>query len=245
MRLRLAAVLAAATAAATPAPAAVVYSNDFESNTTGFNTASTTTLETTATPAGSGGATSTYLGRFANDSAVLSLSGLTAGTVYRVEFELFIGASWDGNTNGVGPDLWSLTVGGGTPTTLVDTTFQNLNANEQAQSQNYSDTNPIGTGNFASQTGADVAFTGGDFFARYAIYYFSKGTGNPVLTFTASGPDVTLTFAASNLQGVADEFWAIDNVVVESLTPAAVPAPGGLGLLAVGGVAALARRRRA
>lgn len=241
MSRRLAAVLAALAAVAAPAPAVVVYSNNFETNTAGFNTAATTPLQTTADPAGP---TSAYLGRFANDSTVLTLTGLTAGTQYAVAFDLFIGASWDGNTNGVGPDQWSLTVGGGTPITLVDTTFQNLNASEQNQSQNYSDGNPIGPGTSPSFTGADVAYTAAaSFFDRYAIYYFSKGAGNPVLTFTASGADVTLTFTGSNLQGDPDEFWALDNVVVESLTPAAVPAPGGLGLLAVGGVAALARRR--
>lgn len=239
--VRLAALTALA-ALASPAPAAIVYSNDFEANTAGFDTASTTTLQTTADPAGP---TSTYLGRFSNDSAVLSLTGLTVGAQYTVAFDLFIGASWDGNNVGVGPDEWLLTVGGATPETLVNTTFQNLNASEQAQGQNYSDTNPIGAGSFAAQTGADVAyFSAPSFFDRYAIYYFSHGAGNPVLTFTATGANVTLTFAGNNLQDVGDEFWALDNVVVTGPAANAVPAPGGLGLLAVGGLGLQAGRLR-
>lgn len=212
---------------ALPASAQLVYSNDFETNTNGFSSSSTTTLPTTNAGFGST-PSSTYLGQFSNDTVTLSLTGLTTGTTYTVGFDLFIGASWDGNAGTVGPDNWSLTAG---VTPLVQTTFGNVSGSVQ----NYSDTNPIGPGSNPRLTGADVANPAG-LFDSYGIYYFSRGAGNPNLTFLATGATETLTFAGSNLQGVSDEFWAIDNVTVTGAAPTAgvIPEPGTVALLASG-----------
>src|SRR5437667_1594882 len=79
----------------------VVYSNDFESNTTGFNSTARVSRPTNATRTSS----SMFLGPFVAQPVVLSLSGLTPGTRYFVSFDLFIGLTWDGD--GSGPSVSS------------------------------------------------------------------------------------------------------------------------------------------
>ncbi|MDX2035536.1 MAG: hypothetical protein SFX72_02705 [Isosphaeraceae bacterium] len=203
----------------TPALAGTVYSNDFETNTNGFSSASTTVLPTDA-GGFSSAQNSRMLGRFANDTVTLSLSGLIPGIVHTVAFDLFIGASWDGNDTSFGPDRWQLTVAG---IDLVDATFANLSGSTQS----YSDATPTGPGTHAASTGADVVFVAGlSVFDRYSIYSFSKGARNPVLTFTPLASTASLSFEGSSLQAVGDEFWAIDNVEITTAT--VVPEPSTL-----------------
>jgi hypothetical protein len=229
----------------------VVYRSDFAQGTGGFTASSPGLLTTFSRPTDDGGPASAnqamYLGKLAgNDSVSLGLSGLTAGQTYTVSFDLFIGGSWDGNSTGVGPDRWLLTAGG---TKLVDTSFLNITADDNAAgnnnlTQDYSDADPLGGGApSAAYSGADVLYgqnIKNGYFDRYAIYGFSHGVGNPMLTFTAGGSTETLTFAGFGLQGADDEYWSLGNVTVF-----AVPEPGALGLgLAFGGCLALARRVR-
>ncbi len=222
--------------------AGVVYSNDFETNTNGFDRTETFALPSTGNPATP---LSTFLGRFGNDTATLSLSGLTAGRAYEVRFDLFIGATWDGNYPGWGgPDVFRLTAGA---TPLVDATFGHSPApGDPLLLQSYSDATPLGGPAYAAaypgRTGADVDyFSPNTIFENYSIYYFGHGAGNPYLTFIASGATETLTFQGLNLQGVGDEFWAIDNVAVS-----AVPEPSSIALSLIGLAAAgLYGRRRA
>lgn len=222
-------------AMAGPVRASVVYSNDFETGAAGFSNTSRAVLPTDA----SGGTNSTFLGRFSNDSVTLSLAGLTTGSVYTVQFDLFIGATWDGDYPGYGgPDVWRLKAGA---ETLVDAVFANGDA-----TQTYSDATPIGSSSQAQRTGADVVRLAASFSDYYTIYYFGHGAGNPILTFTATGSTVDLTFAGVGLQGVGDEYWAIDNVTVASVS--AIPEPASLAMLALGGLAAgvaVRRSRRA
>ena len=226
----------------TTATAQVVYSNDFETSTTGFSSSSTDTLPTT-----SGGfastPTSTFLGRFASGTVDLSLTGLTVGRQYRVGFDLFIGASWDGNSTAFGPDNWRLGVTGNSD--LVNTTFINLVPADGALNdftQNYSDSNPVGPGSNARFAGADVSFAGSSINDRYAIYKFSNGGGNPDLTFTATNANTTITFAGVGLQDTGDEFWAIDNVIVSGIS---APEPSAFVLLLpILSILAAKRRRK-
>lgn len=221
-----------------PAAAQIVYQNDFETNTNGFSSSSTISRPTTN--AGFASAPqSTYLGRFGNDSVILSLAGLTPGTSYSVAFDLFIEATMDGG------EPWSLTsLSSGV---LVNTSFSNF------FTQAYSDTT------FTSLTPQDKAkFTGADVVGptnvpdteRYSIYYFGRGAGNPVLSFTAAATTETLTFAGSGMQGIADESWSLDNVVVQGtgVPNAVIPEPGTCALLASGLLplaGMVARRRKA
>lgn len=214
---------------AATAQAQIVYSNDFETNTAGFSTTGVTTLPTTGAGFGTS-PNSTFLGRLSSESTTLSLTGLTTGQSYTVAFDLFIGDSWDGDSGGgVGPDSWRLRANG---TTLVDATFSNLSN----QTQTYSDATPIGAGANPFQTGADVSYSQSTgFFGNYGIYRFSTGAGNPTLSFVATSSTASLVFEGVNLQGVGDEYWAIDNVVVTQVNAgAAAPEPGSAGLLLTG-----------
>jgi hypothetical protein len=222
--------------------AGVVYSNDFESNTAGFDKTNRFTLPTTGDPATP---TSKFLGKFGNDAVNLSLTGLTAGQLYSVQFDLFTGASWDGSYGSwSGPDVFKLKAGS---ETLVDASFARANTpvnGVEPLRQSYSDTtwktgSPYTATEYA-RTGADVKYSHpSDIFQDYSIYYFGHGAGNPYLAFTAGGSNVTLTFTGRNLQGLSDEFWAIDNVVV-----AAVPEPSSIAMSLIGLVAAGAFARR-
>ncbi|MGH7242637.1 MAG: hypothetical protein ACREJD_04400 [Phycisphaerales bacterium] len=231
--------VAAASAAAfllgAAASAAPVYSNNFESNTTGFTFSGILTeLTRFSLPSDGGGLASAnhsmWLGRMgygiakapaSKEIVNLTVSGLAPGQSYTVSFDLLVGASWDGAAGGYGGDAWYFAVNG---TRLVDTMFSNgdQGVDYGAYSpQRYTDTN------YATPNGPDVAaFTGAEFHRKdgpgysgyYGIYYFSHGAGNPVLTFVASGSTATLEWARySPLNGgdSGDEYWALDNVIVD------------------------------
>jgi hypothetical protein len=221
---------------AVAAQAQTVYSNDFSANASGFSTSGRVSL-----PVGQNAASplSSMLGKFANNEfTVLNLTGLVPGETYDIALDLFIGGSWDGNNDPFGPDCWFLRDGSGQ--FLVNTTFSHLN--QAGFSQAYSDSNPVGGGSFAAKTGADVISADPDSFAGYQIYYFGRGAGNPTLSFTANGSGAaSLTFQGAGLQNVADEYWAIDNVVVSRRIPE--PGTAALALLALPVIGLLRRRR--
>ena len=244
------------------ARAATIYSNDFESNSTGFSNAGVLpALTRTSLPTDGGGLgspnQSMWLGRLGegiNESAgvqtvKLSLSGLTPGQVYTVAFDLLIGRSWDGGANSWGPDAWYFSVDGNR---LVDTMFSNGDQGVDYGAyapQRYTDTQ------YTNPNGPDVAaYTGAEFFRKegpgyngyYGIYYFSHGAGNPVLTFTASGSSANLEWArySGGSPGFtsSDEYWALDNVIVSSVPE---PSTGVLALGALVGAMLVSRKKRA
>src|ERR1035437_8502102 len=153
-----------------PAHGQIVFSNDFETGTSGFvASGSLTWLTRVSLPTDSVGMGSSnqsmWLGKLGDGVAksgssdeivTLSLSGLTAGNLHSVSFDLLIGGSWDGAVGGYGPDSWRFTVDG---TRLVDTIFSDwTGSNFGAYSpQRYTDTS------YTSPSGPDVAgFTGSD-----------------------------------------------------------------------------------
>ncbi len=235
----------AAMAAPMSVRGATIYSNDFESNSTGFtNSGAIPALTRTSLPTDGGGLASpnqsTWLGRIGegiaksttNEEIVeLTVTGLVSGQVYTVAFDLLVGASWDGAAGGYGWDEWFFSVDG---VRKVDTCFSNgdQGIDYGAYSpQRYTDTNyavPTGT-DVAAYTGAEYSKKAGPGYSGYyGIYYFSHGTGNPVLTFTATGTTATLRWERLSTNGAfgdsGDEYWALDNVVV---TGAAAPACDG------------------
>ncbi len=216
------------------ARAQIVYSSDFETNTGGFSAGAQVSHPITANLAGS---TSQFLGLFSNSPAtVLTLTGLTPGSVYDLTLDLLIKGSWDGNDAIFGPDVWRVKADGNT---LVDTTF----ANVPGFTQSFSSNGYIGgPGNFAPGTNAAVVNNDPDIFTRYSIYKFDK-LGLPEIEFTAATDTVILSFEGANLQGVADESWAIDNVVVAGKTNA-IPEPATLALVGLGALSLLRRRRK-
>ena len=245
------------------ARAQVVFSNDFESSTTGFAPGgSIVALSQTSLPTDGGGLASpnqsTWLGKLGSnvpksgstdEIVTLTVPGLTAGQLYSAAFDLFLGSSWDGSASGPwGPDAWRFAIDG---VPLVNTTFTNGNQGQEYGAyspQRYSDltyASPIGP-DFGKFAGADASFTTGgqNYLEHYGIYRFGRGAGNPILTFVATGPTAVLEFARfGNTTDSADEYWALDNVQVSAV----VPEPSTLCLFAagvVGCLAPLARKRK-
>jgi hypothetical protein len=258
----LGATLAAAAFLTTPAFATTIYFNDFETPGTAYNglaaSGTLSGLSTTSLPTDSGGIgsanQSTWLGRVGAgvgkntqlpEVVTLTLSGLVVGSVYSVAFDLLIGASWDGVANGYGPDEWGVTAASGANTTpLVNAVFSNCGLQNQLCGANgpqtYRDSTPLaGTAGttFAPTTGADFSSDQNfDYSQDYAIYYFGHGTGNPSLSFMAGDSTATLTFQrTSGSTDSADEYWALDNILVtgESVS-SGTPEPGTLLLLGAG-----------
>lgn len=216
--------------------AAPVYSNDFESGIGAFtNAGAQPAITLYSLPTDGGGVNgpnqSMWLGRMgygiakgpANKEIVnLTITGLVAGSAYTVSFDLLLGASWDGAASGYGTDNWYFAVDG---TRLIDTSFSNGDQGRDYGAyspQRYTDSN------YLTPLGPDVlAFTGAEYSRRegpgysgyYGIYYFSHGAGNPVLTFTAASSSATLEWTrysgANNFGDSGDEYWALDNVVVD------------------------------
>jgi hypothetical protein len=182
----------------------VVYSSDFETSTTGFDVTQTSSL-----PKDADGGVSTYLGQRTpgTTSAVLTLNGLKTGKVYRVAFDAYVGGTWDGSGS-FGPDFFTVT--SSSSGVLVHATFRNgFPIGDTTPAQSYADNAPVGDGGalFRTREGSDVELA-------EPIYYFGHGAGNPVLSFTAAGSTETISFLSVDQQGVGDEFFALDNVVV-------------------------------
>ncbi len=210
--------------------ATIIYSNDFETNTNGFSTTGRGFL-----PNGSGG--SNWLGGYrelSNASTSLTLTGLTVGAVYDLAFDLRLGGSWDGSGS-FGPDYFRLN--SSSAGYLVNATFVNdfpqdpvTGLGISGKIQSYSDATPLGGTGFAGRTGADVA-TG------EPIYYFGRGAGNPLLSFTALSTTEILTFSSVDAQlFTPDEYFSIDNVVVKGpgANATTVPEPATLALVSMG-----------
>ena len=186
------------------------------------------------------------LNGISRNTMTLALTGLPSHTGLKVEFDLYIIRSWDGNNtspdNGTprGPDGWQFAVVGQIP--LVDTTFSNIpyvDPYKPDYNQSYSPTNPVGFGDFLPQTGADTTVT-----LQYDDYLGQFGT-NAVYHFVFAIPHtsgtVSLAFTGSPTQLIADESWGLDNVKVT-----AVPLPPSVLLLGSGlvGLGLLGWRRR-
>ena len=200
------AVAACGSGSSSPAPTkTIIYSNDFETNTAGFDIADTQFLPNDSTGGGS-----TYLGRRTPGSnlTVLTLTGLTPGAIYNLAFDLYIGGTWDGSLS-FGPDTFTLSTS--SSGILVNATFRNaFPIGNPTPSQTYSDATPLGNGGlFRTREGADVEL-------GEPIYHFGRGAGNPLLSFTAAGTTEVITFRSVDAQGINDEFFALDNVVVST-----------------------------
>jgi len=144
-----------------------------------------------------------FLGQFGNGGPKLQLTGLPPHNRVRLEFDLYLIRSWDGNDPIYGPDNFRVAVENGP--SLLDTTFA---CAISAATQSY----PFGPGNPSPPlTGAAERGTLGYGFGNYAdldaVYHFSLG-------FAHQDSGLSLDFAGAGLQEVADESWGLDNVRV-------------------------------
>jgi len=209
-----------------PAVAGVFYANDFENMADPLTEWSDPS--TYVTPGTSIHPADRFLGRFSNGTLTLSLSALPDHNEISVSFDLYIIHSWDGNrVPPDGPDVWDVSVVGGP--TLLHTTFSNSGDHNQAYPNSYPGgenpaftgiTEPIGSLGFVGGSGDDTTYGGLSF------------------TFPHAADALTLSFSGIGLQGVGDESWGLDNVVV-------TPEPSMALFVGAASLFALRRRRHA
>jgi hypothetical protein len=207
-----------------PASGVTIYSTDFQSP-VGPEWSSSAR---DTTPSGR-----VFLGRFGNSTVQLALAGLAAHSDLTISFDLYVIGSWDGNSGGaIGPDYWSFGVNG---VPLLSTTFSLWWAPTQA----YPDA--AGVGDHPARTGAAEA-------SNSLGYPVNEWFGDSVYHLTYTIPHtsnaVGFDFAGSNLQGLDDESWGLDNVEVGAIDATAVPEPGSLALVALPFAMVLLFRRR-
>lgn len=166
------------------------YFIDFESGAD----ANWSTQQTDVTPAGG----RRFLGRFENNTATLTLSGLPVHEQIVLEFDLFIINTWDGNQSGVGPDQWEVNEGI-SDTTLLHTTFSSY-ATQAFPDAFPGGNNPPRSGAVENDTLGYGTGAGGDAVYRLAF------------TFDHASPTLVLNFLGINLQPSPDETWGLDNV---------------------------------
>ncbi len=183
---------------------AIFYFNDFE----GVVGPEWSNRSTDTTPLGA----RTFLGQFSNDTVSLALNGLPPHSTVQVTFELFVIESWDGNNRDFGPDVWEFSAGD--DQALLKTTFSNAFDLHTSFWQAYPDTHPGGYN--PGLTGAAEIDTLG-----YADLSAYSGANDSIyrLAFNIphSAASLFLNFSGSNLEGVEDESWGIDNIAVSVL----------------------------
>ena len=213
----------------------VVYQNNFTSGTAGSEWSPNTV---TLAPNG----TTYYLGEFSAQTATLTLPGLAAHNSVTVSLTLDILKSWDGNGPAGGnsfanPDSWSFTANG---TSIFLATFANYNGGS-GNTQSFGGPNGTGgyitTGAFPVKTGANTNGTLG-----YGTGDFGDAEYNLAFTFPSSSPTLALAFADTLNEGLGNESWALNNVVVST---SGVPEPTSIGAVLTAGLCLASRRRRA
>lgn len=140
-----------------------------------------------------------------NDMIELTYTGLSEHQFVKLNFDLFILNSWDGNTSQPadperGNDYWGFTIGDGTNTLhSIEYTFSNFRPDT-------AETNPDRSWDFYA---AGDNYLG--LYNQYGIRVFENY--NDGFVFSHSGDTLTLSFYARDLYGI-DESWIVDDLVI-------------------------------
>lgn len=221
--------------------AETLYANNFETAVdAGWSSLTGRTLGINRAPNGQGflgwaGSTQALNG-VSHESLMLTTAVPRPGLV-RVDFDLYLINSWDGNSSFYGPDIFQVTMEGSAP--KLGATFANVAGLTQTYPGNLN--NGAATINNPSKTGASeinalgyLPFTiSGD-----AVYRFS---------FDAAVSDGVLNFSVQDFStgaGLPDESWGLDNMRVTE-----VPEPDSLLLFTIAlalmkGISIAARMKR-
>jgi hypothetical protein len=194
----------------------VIYRNDF--NDPPGTTYPEWTADRSQTPAviESANHSQRFLGEFGGEKLVnarpfvrvdqtvrLSLNSLPPHQRLKIEFDLYVLKSWDGDNSNYGPDRWKLSVARGP--VLLDATFSNNHktGDFDLSLQSYP------TAGSPAQTAAAAVNTLGYRFFGDAIYHLAY-------TFDHSARSVEFEFSSSLFEGkgIEDESWGLDNVRV-------------------------------
>lgn len=156
-----------------------------------------------------------------NQIVTLSLAGLAAHTEVTLTFDMIVIRTMDGN------EPFTVTANGFG--TVIDARFENLTSggNPLGGVDFGNGTAPFGHADAENSLGITPDANAGAI--ESALYRRS-------FTFDHSTADLILNFQYGGLQGLADESWAIDNVLIETdgRQGGVVPLPAALPLMAAG-----------
>ncbi len=144
------------------------------------------------------------LGYLANQQATYTQTGLgTSHSFVKIEFDLYIHDSWDGNdiTNGI--DRWKMDVDG---VNQINTTFSNFTYRTQNYPSNSPANNLNGTGAVSSVLPSACNHASGA--TGTSLYHISK-------TIAHTTNDLTVILEGLGLEDVCNESWSIDNFVLQ------------------------------
>ncbi|MFZ4796988.1 MAG: PKD domain-containing protein [Bacteroidia bacterium] len=142
------------------------------------------------------------LGYLGNQQATYNLTSIPNHDSIKIDFDLYIHDTWDGNNGNSTPDLWKMGVDG---TNIINTTFSNISWNTQAYPSNIPANNSIYSGSVTNNLPPACNIGGG---APTTKYHISK-----VVSHTANS--MSLVLEALNLENLCNESWSIDNFEVQ------------------------------
>jgi PKD repeat protein len=138
------------------------------------------------------------LGFLTNQQAVYTQNGLSAHEYVKVEFDLYLHDTWDGNDPSTGVDSWKMDVDG---SSVINTTFSNFSYRTQAYPNNAPAVNANFTGSVNSSLPARCNLGGGAPSSKYRI--------SKIVPHNASS--ISIVLEALGLEELCNESWSIDN----------------------------------
>ena len=143
----------------------------------------------------------TSYGDHTNDSISFNLAELPSHTEVKLNFDLFILDSWDGDADDYsGPDTFGFRIDG------VEHSWTFRNFTEEG-----SETNPDTSGIKGEYNG--IAPIHSDNFERFFDDYQDG------FTIAHTGDNLNLEFFGSGLQEITDESWRVQNILLETVAP--------------------------
>ena len=188
-----------------PAVYTSYYTNNFNTSADTANWTFPATVPVTGTPVVKSWGGRTVLGNMGAQQAILNLSGLPAHDKIKVEFDLYIHDTWDGNNVESGPDIWNMKVDG---SSVINTTFSNwwfTPYNTQAYPGNIPASNPNYTGSVETNLPTACNSQVSTLSTRYRI--------SKVVDHSASS--LALLLEAIGIEVACNESWSIDSLSIQ------------------------------